>query len=155
MTASRSVSGHSRILMQALLLELLIGLEQIGNDHEDLYDSEVRERIGNAVMEGFVRCIPDYAIRPDLGLFQPEANAAVSELIVQYVDAANALAADKDIVAFHDRLAAFQNLNSRTIKASKGFRMFRCALVIEVDSVLSMRLLIVSRSRVWSGSIRR
>jgi hypothetical protein len=100
--------------MQALLLELLIGLEQIGNDHEDLFDSEVRERIGNAVMDGFVRCLPDFVLRSDLGLFQPDADTAVRDLIVRYTDDANALAADTGIVAFHDRLAAFQDPDVRT-----------------------------------------
>ena len=100
--------------MQALLLELLIDLERIGNDHEDLFDSEVRERIGEAVMQGFVRAIPDYSVRTDLGMFKPEADAAVRQLLIRYIAAANALAADKQIMRFHDRLAAFQDSDVRT-----------------------------------------
>ena len=55
--------------MQALLLQLLNDLEDIGDVHEDLFDSEVRERIDNAVMDGFVRVVADYDVRTDPGLF--------------------------------------------------------------------------------------
>jgi len=77
--------------MQALLLELLIGLERISDVHEELFDSEVRERIGVAIMEGFVRAVPKYVVRTDLGMFTPDADAAVRELIVTYIERANKL----------------------------------------------------------------
>ncbi|MEM7455420.1 MAG: hypothetical protein AAF456_13800 [Planctomycetota bacterium] len=100
--------------MQAPLLELLVGLESIGDQHEELYDSEVREQIGVAVMEGFVRAINGYHVPTDLGVLVPGIDAEVRVLLVRYIDAANAEAAKTGLTRFHDRLAAFQDPAVRT-----------------------------------------
>ena len=95
--------------MQGLLLELLLGLEQIGDQHDELFDTVVRERLGEAVMEGFVRAIGDYKVRPDFGMCSPEVDAAVRALVVSFIDAAKELSEQNQIVTFHGRLAAFQD----------------------------------------------
>ena len=40
--------------MDEILLTLLNRLETIGERHEELYDTQVCEAIGNATMDGFV-----------------------------------------------------------------------------------------------------
>ncbi|MBM83650.1 MAG: hypothetical protein CMJ78_24085 [Planctomycetaceae bacterium] len=95
--------------MEPILLELLRALKAIGDAHEELYDTEVRECIGIAIMEGFVRAKPDYLVPVDLGLADTAANGCVREAITNYITVANAIAAEMQITTFHDRLAAFQN----------------------------------------------
>ncbi len=99
--------------MEAALLKLLKTLESLGDVHEELYDSEVRERIGNAIMDGFVRNLPGYFVPRDLGMFSDEANCLVQHALEDYISLANHLCREKGITKFHDRLAAFQNRDAR------------------------------------------
>ena len=57
----------------------------------------------------FILPDPDYAITDDFGLTSPDANASVKSALLSYCAAANTLAVELGISAFHDRLAAFQN----------------------------------------------
>jgi hypothetical protein len=95
--------------MEELLRQLLNRLEQIGNDHEELYDTECRERMGNAVMDGFVRDKSGFVLGSNFGLHAEEANLAVKEALAEYIANAKAKAAELGITDFHERRAAFQN----------------------------------------------
>tara|TARA_R110002049_G_C9026253_1_gene551704 strand:- start:81 stop:995 length:915 start_codon:yes stop_codon:yes gene_type:complete len=95
--------------MEELLRQLLNRLEQVGSNHEELYDTECRERMGNAVMDGFVRNKGDFVLADDFGLYATEANLAVKEALAEYITKANSQAAESSITDFHERLAAFQN----------------------------------------------
>ena len=39
--------------MDEILRELINKLDDVGSAHEELFDTECRERMGNAVFEGF------------------------------------------------------------------------------------------------------
>jgi hypothetical protein len=65
-------------------------------------------------MQGYVRETPNYVVRQDLGMADAESDAAVHALIVEFIDGANAHAAENHIVRFHDRLAAFQDSEVQT-----------------------------------------
>lgn len=44
------------------LLHLLADFERIGDAYGELFDSEVREQAGNALMDAFVRRASDYEV---------------------------------------------------------------------------------------------
>ena len=67
--------------MEELLRRLLNRLADIGHDHEELYDTECRERMSEAVMNGFVRGASNYAMPDEFGLFSAEANLAVRQAL--------------------------------------------------------------------------
>src|SRR6185436_6034063 len=100
--------------MKGILLDLLLQLEAIGNDHEELFDSEVRERIGDAIMRGFVRPESGYLVPGNLGLSTESGNARVASALCKYIDAANRRSAQLGLGTFHQRLAAFQDKTVRT-----------------------------------------
>ncbi|MCE9545543.1 MAG: hypothetical protein K8T25_08505 [Planctomycetia bacterium] len=104
--------------MEALLLRLLTELQAIGRNHEELYDSEVREAMGVAIMEGFVRCISGYQIPADLGMMTENDNKSVRDALVRYINDANLRAAELCLASFHARLAAFQNRYVRVVPSS-------------------------------------
>lgn len=70
--------------MEELLRQLLNRLVEISNEHGELFDSEVRERIGIAVMEGFVRLQGKESVPPKLGMSSKEANESVRSVIVDH-----------------------------------------------------------------------
>src|SRR5262249_51177607 len=100
--------------MEDILLELLRRLERLGQNHEELYDSEVREQMGNAIMEGYVRRRPGYRMPDQFGMFSEAADAEVREALAAYTEKANAVAQEIGLAPFHSRLAAFQNSDVRT-----------------------------------------
>jgi hypothetical protein len=100
--------------MDEILSHFLQRLEELGRQYEELYDSDVRQAIGNAVMDGFVRARAGFVVPTDLGMFSEKANGALREAIQGYLAAANERAGELGIVAFRDRLAAVQRPDVRT-----------------------------------------
>lgn len=100
--------------MRDALKNLLDVLDEIANEHEELFDSDVRQNMRNAIMEGFVRHRLQYEIPSDFGMFSDEGNTAVHNAIAKYVANANENADELGIVAFHDRLNAVQDPSVRS-----------------------------------------
>ncbi len=97
--------------MEKLLRQLLNRLEEIGNIYEELYDTECREQMSDAIMNGFVRSMDAFVWPDEFGLHSAEANQAVREALQEYVDRASLKASELGLSQFHVRLAAFQNPN--------------------------------------------
>lgn len=109
--------------MDEILLALLHKLNQVAETNEEIFDSECREAVGIAIMEGFVRNLPDYSIPHDLGLATDDANRAVYAAIDEYIRSAKAKAISEGMDRFHDRLAAFQN-RAVTFKPGNDYEEF-------------------------------
>ena len=103
--------------MEKILLNLLRELERIGQSHEELYDSEVREQMGNAVAAAYVRRTPGYLLPDKFGMYSEDADADVRRSLAEYIERANALAGEVGLTSFHGRLAAFQDRSVRTSSA--------------------------------------
>ena len=101
-------------MMETHLLELLRRLERLGEFHHEQYGSEVREQMGDAIMEGYVRRRPGYRLPARFGMFSEAADTQVREALAAYIESANALAQEIGLASFHSRLAAFQNPAVRT-----------------------------------------
>ena len=99
--------------MEEALLQLLKELEAIGEQHEELYDSEVREIIGNAIAEGFIRRTSGYRVPDGVKMYSDSANTSVRNALVQYIADAGQAASEIGLDSFHSRLDAFQNRNVR------------------------------------------
>jgi len=100
--------------MDQLLLQLLVSLESIGDTHEELYDTEVRQRIGDAVFYGFVRRREDYHLPTDFGMYSVEANHQVRLCLNDFLQLANEVADRDGLSQFQDRLRAIQNTELAT-----------------------------------------
>jgi hypothetical protein len=109
--------------MEHLLLELLERLEAIGERDESLYDTVVREKMGNAVFFGFVKPQPGFVLPDDYGMDEEE-NRAIKAALGAYIEGAKSKAPAAGLDTFHKRLAAFQNSSIRTIKQKEDFDDF-------------------------------
>ena len=110
--------------MDELLRELLETLEEIGRSHEELYDSDCRDTLGDAVFHLFINPSPGYELPDDFGLDSDDANQRVRAALRHYVDSARESAAKLGLADFHARLAAFQNGDVRTSRGQKQFDAF-------------------------------
>jgi hypothetical protein len=83
----------------------------MGAEHEEIYDTECREAMREAIHYGFLKPAKKYTLPDDYGLTGSEANAAVRQALQTYINAAKKQAEQLD---FHGRLAAFQDLSVST-----------------------------------------
>jgi hypothetical protein len=99
--------------MEQLLLELLYRLEAIGERDESLFDTVVRDKMGEAVFFGFIKPRPGYVLPDEFGM-EGDDNRLIRAALQTYIDDARALAPIVGVDTFHKRLATFQNLAVRT-----------------------------------------
>jgi hypothetical protein len=100
--------------MEEILKLLLEELELIGKRHEELYDSEVTQAVGNAIMDGFIRNKPGFVVPTEFGMYSTSANEQVRRAVSNFVTAANSKAAELGTLPFRDRMAIVQNRGVRT-----------------------------------------
>ncbi len=84
-------------------------LSEIGELHEEIYDTVCREKMGDPIFFLLIKPDPNYGMPEDFGLTDPGANKLVKAVLLEYVTKAKATAALEGIETFHERLAAFQN----------------------------------------------
>lgn len=82
-------------------------LEAIGDRDESLYDSVVREKMGDPIFYLFVRPTAGYAMPDEYGM-DDEENRLIKTALQEYIKGALALAPTVGLNTFHERLAAFQ-----------------------------------------------
>lgn len=102
--------------MDELLRELLDRLQAIGDRNESLYDTAVREVMGDVIFYGFLKPSPGYALPDDYGMMDDE-NKLIKTALESYLERANELAPALGLDTFRKRLAAFQDL---PITSSQG-----------------------------------
>jgi hypothetical protein len=95
--------------MKQLLRRLLNRLERVGEAHPEIFDTDVREAMGGAVFDGFVRPRTGFLLPDDFAMFSPEGNLAVREALAEFIESANLDAAGTGLSGFNARLAAFQD----------------------------------------------
>ena len=74
--------------VRTLLVRFLDDLEAIGERHEEVYDTDVRERLGERIEELFVARARGPELDLDLGMFSPEGNELVGRALLRFLTAA-------------------------------------------------------------------
>jgi len=64
---------------------LLEDLESLGQEHGELYDTDVRERLWAVAETGLIRQSPGYRVPTELGMFTPEANARLVQIMESHL----------------------------------------------------------------------
>jgi hypothetical protein len=100
--------------MESELLKLLEALEEIGKVHPSVFDSSVRQAMGDSLVDGLARMKPEYVVPGAFGLTTPEADNLVHSAISHYLDMARPLTIREGLTTFYARLAAIQNDSVRT-----------------------------------------
>jgi hypothetical protein len=100
-----------------LLRVLLNQLGRIGEVHEEIYDTECRDRMSSAIFDGFIRPLDEYVLPSDFGMYSPGVNIEVRKSLEFYIHAAKSMFSRLPANSFHERLSAFQN---GAVKSEKG-----------------------------------
>ena len=102
-------SENSDARMAALLKQVMEELEVIGETHDELYDTDIRENLFEAVCAGFLKPEAGFRLFDDFGLASEEANRQVKAALARYLQAANERALELGLTTSRQRLNAFQN----------------------------------------------
>jgi hypothetical protein len=124
---------NPEVQMDRVLLELLRRLEAIGEQYEELFDSEVREAMDAAVWSGFIAPVPGYVLPDKFGMYSEEADDLVRRALSGFLDAATEASRIHGLDTFHKRLAAFQNHDIRTTQQNDFNDFFGWANPAEFD----------------------
>ncbi|GGJ55010.1 hypothetical protein [Deinococcus roseus] len=93
------------------LQDFLNDLNDVAEDHGEIFDTAVRENLFEAVYLGFLVPRAGYKLPDRFGMYSEAANAAIKTALQKYLDAAVPLAAD---LTPQERLDAFQNPEVQT-----------------------------------------
>ena len=95
--------------LAAHLKALLESLARVAKTHDELYDTDVREQMFEAVFKAFIHPEPGYVLPDEFGMFSAEANAQVKTALQNYVTQARQTEEKLHITAPEERLDTFQN----------------------------------------------
>jgi hypothetical protein len=95
--------------MQSALRQLLSDLEDIGDLHEELLDTHVREAMGEALFLSVLRRETGYRLPSAFGMASLQADQIVASTLSKFASAAASEIDQADLNTFHQRLAAFQD----------------------------------------------
>src|SRR5262245_35860863 len=110
--------------MKDTLLQLLEGLEAIGNSNEEIYDSEIRHRLSAAVLDGFIRQTANFTLPASFGMRDKSDDKNVREVLRKFIQNAIAKAKENQLDTFHKRLAVFQDEEASTSTGENGYDDF-------------------------------
>src|SRR5262245_65396051 len=94
--------------MERALLDLLNRLEDIGRDHTELYDTDVKEQTGERFVQVFFVGSPEPAAGTEYGMFSEKANAAIHDAFSNF---AKQLAQSQEFAAANEE-SKWRTLNA-------------------------------------------
>ena len=109
--------------MEELLNKLLQDLQVIGQDHEELEDSDVSEAMTDAIHNGFFKPKDGFVLPDEYGMYSEAANHAIRDALATFLNKATPMADDLGL-KFKERLAAFQNLDVTCGPAQTNYNDF-------------------------------
>ncbi len=78
--------------MREPLVRFLDALEAIGAEHDEVYDTAVRERMGDVIEERLITSSREGEISEDFRMFSPEGNRLVRDAVASYLAEARPIA---------------------------------------------------------------
>jgi len=107
-----------------LLKTLMESLEAVGEESEELYDTDVREQMSAALHDGFVVPTDGFVLPEKFGMFSDEADLLVRQAIDAYIMAAKLRAKELSLAPGEQRLAAIEQEGVRTSQEEQEFDDF-------------------------------
>jgi hypothetical protein len=100
------------------LKRLLEDLDRIAKKHEEVADTDVRERMSAALRMKFLGPKRRGRFPQQFGMFSAQGNARVRQALLSFTEAANAVATKAKLTTPRSRLDAFQNIKVKSRSGS-------------------------------------
>ena len=102
------------LIIKKALKQFLSALDKIYPEHDELGDTDVRERMYQVIYRSFIQPQPGYVLPEKLGMFSDEGNDLVRAALQGFLAHPEILAAAKKLKTPEDRFAAFQDDDVKT-----------------------------------------
>jgi hypothetical protein len=106
--------------VEQLLQTLLTDLDAIGEEHEEIGDTEVAMQMTKAVHDGFITPKPGFVLPKQFQMTTPEGDRRVRAALQRFLKKAARVARTEGLNTPEARLAAFQNLDVCSEDAEGG-----------------------------------
>ena len=103
--------------MQKALEQLLNNLDEVFAEHEEIGDTDVKQRMYAAVRDGFIVPRAGYTLPKEFGMFSEEGDQLVRAALQSFLAHPEVSKASTLLKTPKERMAAFQDSN---IKSSRG-----------------------------------
>jgi hypothetical protein len=100
-----------------LLVELLNDLDAIGQAHDEIGDTDVREQMSAAVFDGFIQPRSQFSLPSEFGMFSEVGNRLVRAALEKFLQRAGPVAQAQGIQSDQQRLDAFQ---AESVQSASG-----------------------------------
>ena len=113
MRFQRRLAFHLPLInpMKDALQQLLDILDHIFEEHEELADSEARERMAEAIRRAFIMRQGGYVVPTEFGMFTPEGDEKVRTALQQFLNDPKVISAAQSLTTPEARLSSFQDLS--------------------------------------------
>ena len=103
--------------MKKALKQLLNSLDKVFEDHEELGDTDVRERLADVIQQAFIDRKVGYVVPDEFGMFSDEGNEKVKSALAKFLAHPDVVATGKKLATPKERLDAFANVE---VESSEG-----------------------------------
>ena len=98
--------------MKKALKALLNALDKVSEDHQEIFDTDVREQMRDTIEKALLAPVAGYVLPDEFGMFEPQGNARVKAVLAKFIAAAKLESAA--LKTREDRLRAFQDIDVET-----------------------------------------
>jgi hypothetical protein len=117
-TVDREQGRNKAPKLGQILRSLLEDLDRVSNVSEEISDTDVRERMWEAVEKAFINPRRGYVLPKEFGMFTQRGNARVREALRLFIQRASLWAGRNRVSSPKARLAAFQDPEVASRKGS-------------------------------------
>jgi hypothetical protein len=111
-------------IIKKALKQLLTALDRIYAKHEEVGDSDVRDRMYAAIYRSFIQPQRGYALPAKLGMFTDKGNELLRMALHKFLTHPEVLAASRALRSPQDRFAALQDNDVQTSNDTTWFEYF-------------------------------
>ena len=121
----RKTAYHAKTkIIKKPLKQFLTALDRIESKHGEIGDTDVREKMYNAIHAAFIMRERGFSMPEKFGMFSDAGNALVRAALQNFVTHPEVVAAGKTLKIPLDRLAAFQDDDVDTSEGTIVFEYF-------------------------------
>lgn len=91
------------------LSQLLNSLDRIGESNGEIGDTDVREKMSEAVHRTFIEPVDSYELPNEFGMYSDEANASVKSALESFINGVIPKIGSTGLASRNERLGAFQD----------------------------------------------
>jgi hypothetical protein len=122
--SKEKAAATKKHVIKGALKQMLAAFDKIHAQHEELGDTDLRERMYDAIDKGFISATPGYTLPTRFGMFSEKADQLVCAALQRFLTHPQVIAARQSLKTPQDRLEAFQDFDVQTTEGTNTWEYF-------------------------------